>query len=98
MSFFSKLFGRSGAQTPAKEAASKETGSLDHKGFTIRAIPIKDGGQFRVAGTVEKVVGGDTKVHRFVRADQSPNLDEITDMSLQKGRLIIDQQGDSLFD
>lgn len=94
MSFLRKLFGiRESAGTPEPAAATAE---LDYKGFTLRAIPLKDQGQYLVAGTIEKSVDGVVKIHRFVRADRSPDRDEITEISLMKARLMVDQQGESL--
>ncbi len=95
MSFWKKLFGGSGsgASEPAGPARSAE-----HKGFTIEARPYQEGGQYQVAGTISKEVGDEMKEHRFIRADRFPTQDEAADFALLKGRQIIDQQGDRLFD
>ncbi len=95
MSFWKKLFGGggSGASEPAGPARSTE-----HKGFTIEARPYQEGGQYQVAGTISKQVGDEMKEHRFIRADRFPTQDEAADFALLKGRQIIDQQGDRLFD
>jgi hypothetical protein len=95
MSFWKKLFGGSGG------GAGESTGparSAEHKGFTIEARPYQEGGQFQVAGTISKQVGEATKEHRFIRADRFPTQEEAADFALMKGRQIIDQQGDNLFD
>ena len=97
MSFFSRLFGSKGAGSPANSTEPTTTAEIEYKGFVVRAAPRKEQGQFLVAGTIEKSVGGIVKQHRFVRADRSPNLDEITEMALAKARLMIDQQGDGVF-
>ena len=76
---------------------SAVTAEVEYKGFTIRATPRKEQGQYLVAGTIEKAVDGVTRQHLFVRADRSPNLDEISEMALTKGRLMVDQQGDVMF-
>ncbi len=86
MSWLSKLFG-SGAGQPAA------TKTLDYKGFLITAEPYKDGGQYQLAGVISK----DGKSHRFVRADKFTSADEAADFALAKGQLIIDQQGDKVF-
>ena len=54
--------------------------------------------RFQTAGTIEKEVGGVRKTYRFVRADRSTMVEEVTDIALAKGRLIIDEQGEGLFD
>lgn len=94
--FLSKLFGRKDArgEAPVETGADVES---EYKGFTIRSTPIKEQGQYRVSGSIEKTVGGIAKRQTFVRADRSPNLDEITEMGLMKARLMIDQQGEGLF-
>jgi hypothetical protein len=95
MSFLKKLFGGSGPATPAEASV---TGETEHKGFTIKAVPFKENGQFQTAGLIEKEIGGTVKSHRFVRADRSPSVEEVTSLALQKGQLMVDQMGESLFD
>lgn len=95
MSFLKRLFGLGGGDgTPAAPAVAKE---VEHKGFTIRATPFKEGGQFQTAGTVSKEIGGEMKEHRFIRADRFPSLDQAADHALVKGRQIIDEQGERIF-
>ena len=96
MSFLKKLFGGTGAAS-SEPAAAAVTGETEHKGFTIKAIPFKENGQFQTAGLIEKEVGGTLKTHRFVRADRSPSVEEVTSLALQKGQLMVDQMGESLF-
>ena len=96
MSFLSKLFGRKAEDAPAP--AAQATGELDYKGFVVRAVPFKQNGQYQTAGTIEKTVDGATKTYRFVRADRSTMVEEVTELALAKGRMIIDEQGEGLFD
>jgi len=96
MSFLKKLFGGGGggeAEGPGAPAKS-----IEHDGFTIHATPYKSGGQYQTAGTIEKEVAGVRRSHSFVRADRHASLDEAVDFSLAKGRLIVDQRGDKVFD
>lgn len=100
MSLFSRLFGSkpttpAGAAAPAPEG--KVTAEIEYGGYTIRAVPFRENGQFQTAGVIEGVVDGVVKTHRFVRADRGTDLDEITELTLSKGRLIVDQQGAGLF-
>jgi len=96
MSFLKSLFGlgggKAGGDGPA--AAAKEA---EHKGFIIRATPYKEGSQFQTAGTICKEIDGEMKEYKFVRADRFSTLDEAADLSLSKGRQIVDEQGDRMF-
>jgi hypothetical protein len=97
VSFLRKLFGGGGPASAAPTEGSV-TGEVEHKGFTIKAVPFKENGQYQTAGLIEKEIGGTLKSHRFVRADRSPSVDEVTALALQKGQLMVDQMGESLFD
>jgi hypothetical protein len=90
MSFLKKLFGGGGASDAAGA-------TLEHNGFLIRATPFKEAGQWQLCGVISKEINGETKHHRFVRADRSSNAEEITQMTLDKGRLIVEQQGEAMF-
>ena len=95
MSFLKSLFGLGGDKAAGdKPAAAKET---EHKGFIIRATPYKEGGQFQTAGTISKEVDGQMKDYKFVRADRFSTLEEAADLSLSKGRQIVDEQGERMF-
>jgi hypothetical protein len=96
MSFLKSLFGLGGGKEEGKglAATAKEA---EHKGFIIRATPYKEGGQFQTAGTIVKEVGGEMKEYKFVRADRFSTLEEAADLSLSKGRQIIEEQGERMF-
>jgi hypothetical protein len=96
MSFLKSLFGLGGGkeQSSGPGATAKEA---EHKGFIIRATPYKDGGQYQTAGTISKEVDGQMKEYKFVRADRFSTLDEAADLSLSKGRQIVDEQGERMF-
>ena len=91
MSFFKKLFGGGAAK---EEGAAK---TAEHKGFTIEARPYADGGQFQLAGLIWKDVDGARKEHTFIRADKFADKTEAADFALNKGRQIIDEQGERIF-
>jgi hypothetical protein len=91
MSFFRKLFGGGALAEP------KPGPSLDYEGFTIKATPFTEGGQYQLCGVIEKEIGGEIKQHRFIRADKFPSIDEAGQFALSKGRQIIDEQGDRVF-
>ena len=93
MSFWKNLFGGGGTGASEPEAATGE----DYKGFTIRPTPMSVGSEYQLAGVIEKVVDGETKSYKFVRADRMSSRDEATSFALAKGRQIIDEQGDGVF-
>ena len=94
MSFLSKLFGGGAAPEagPAKAAAEEE-----YKGFVIRATPTAVGSEHQLAGTIEKEIGGELKSYSFVRADRLGSRDEAAARAIDKGRQLIDEQGERLF-
>ena len=95
MSWLTRLFGRGKAEP---EGAAAPTAEIEHRGFTIRATSYKsEGGHFQTAGTVVKTVDGEERRHDFVRADRFASLDDATAVSLQKGRQIVDEQGERMF-
>lgn len=95
MSFLKKLFGLGGGDSDAQSAAPAET--EDYEGFTIAATPYKEAGQFQLCGVISKVIDGERREHRFVRADRFAGQDDAVQMTLMKARQIIDQQGERIF-
>ena len=51
----------------------------------------------QLAGVIEKEIDGETKVYEFVRADRFSSRDDVQSFALAKGRQIIDEQGNTLF-
>ncbi len=95
-SFFSKLFGRSGSTETESHVASGKTEAYAE--CTIRATPMREGAQFRLAGSIEKSIGeGGVRVRNFIRADLFTSEQDAIDATFRKGRQIIDQTGPSLF-
>ena len=93
MSFWKRLFGGgSPGDAPAPAGAS-----VEHKGFTIRATPFKQDGQYQCCGVVSKEVDGAAREHKFIRADRFASMDDAVDISLRKGRQLVDEQGDRIF-
>jgi hypothetical protein len=95
MSLWRSLFGGGGSKSAAAAPVTAKT--LEHKGYLIEAQPYVEAGQYQLAGTISKDVGGVRKSYRFVRADRFAMADDAAEMALVKGRQIIDQQGDSIF-
>ncbi|WEX11230.1 HlyU family transcriptional regulator [Chelativorans sp. AA-79] len=94
MSFLKRLFGGGGDNAGGTETVGKPE---EHKGFTIRATPFPQEGQYQTCGIISKEVGGEVKEHKFVRADRFPSADLAAEHALRKARQIIDEQGDGIF-
>ena len=100
MSFLKSLFGLGGGKSGGGSPASAKTfKSAEHKGFQIDAQPYAaDGGQFQVAGVISREIDGARRQVRFVRADRFSTIEDAADIALAKARLMIDQQGDQVFE
>ena len=96
MSFLKKLFGGSSEASSPREPAVAE--SREYSGFTIKATPLPEGGQFRLAAVIEKEIGGETKSHRLIRADMFSSKDEAANFALRKAEQVINEQGEGLFE
>lgn len=85
MSLFSKLFGGGGATGPEP---------TEHNGYAITPTPIKEGPAWRVSATIEK----DGQTHKLIRADTINDQATAIQASIDKAKMLIDQQGDRIFD
>lgn len=90
MSFLKKLFG--GGGSPAKPKKS-----IDYKGFSIKATPYQEAGQYQTCGVVSKEVNGEMREHRFIRADRFSDEESAADHAILKGQQMVDQIGDGMF-
>ncbi|MEL6289342.1 MAG: HlyU family transcriptional regulator [Pseudomonadota bacterium] len=93
MSWFKKLFGSSGSAGDAAEAADP----VVYEGYRITPTPMPEGSQFRLAATIERVVDGEVKQHKLIRADVYGSRDECVEFTVRKAQRVIDEQGDRLF-
>ena len=94
MSFLKKLFGLGGSAPAAEKPAETQ----EYKGFKIAATPFKDGGQWQLCGVVSLEENGVVREHRFIRADKFSDADTAREIAYEKGKLIVDQLGRSVFD
>jgi len=95
---FSKLFG-GGAKSEGSSEVEGE--STEYKGFTITPAPQKAGSQYRTAGRISRTSeadGSEPAVSQFIRADNHSTLEQATQHAISKGKQIIDERGDSVFD
>lgn len=95
MSFLKKLFGGGGGSAP--NGGVRVLDREDYQGFVIKAVEMRAGSEYQLSGTIEKEIGGELKVHQFIRADRMPSADMAASAALAKGRQIIDEQGMRLF-
>jgi hypothetical protein len=95
MSFWKNLFG--GGAAKDEPAGDKVMDQETYKGFLIKAIEMKAGGELQLAGTIEKEVGGELKSYRYIRAERMASRDDLIPLALSKGRQIIDEQGEQIF-
>ena len=96
MSFFKKLFG-GGGESAGAQGGGAALGEESYKGFTIKAIEMRAGSEYQLAGVIEKEIEGELRRYPFVRADRFGSKDDLITLAIAKGRQIIDEQGDSLF-
>ena len=96
MSFLSKLFG-GGDKAASTPAGDKVLDQESYKDFVIKAVEMRAGSEYQLAGTIEKEIDGDLKSYKFVLADRMSSKDDLIAMALGKGRQIIDEQGDKIF-
>lgn len=92
MSFLKRLFGGGDSAPP------KPVQQVEHGGFVIRATPFQENGQWQTCGVIVQDKDGVVREHRFIRADRFPSQDMAADHSVVKGKQIIDQQGERMFD
>ncbi len=93
MSFLKKLFGGGDAAETGSGKAAATLGEESYKGFLIKAVEMRAGSEYQLAGTIEK----DGRSYQFVRADRVGGRDELVSMALAKGRQIVDEQGEGIF-
>lgn len=92
-----KLFG--GGDAAGEGGGDKPIGeAAEHKGCAIQPIVMQKGSQYLTAGIITKDFPDGERAHRFVRADTHGSADQAHDFAIVKGRQIIDEQGDRLFD
>lgn len=99
MSILKRLFGGgadtaggNGAATPAKVVAERV---ID--GVKVEAMPIAEGGQFRLCALLSKEIDGEVKTHRLIRADTFSSQDDAVEAGFRKAERVLAEQGDALF-
>ena len=85
----------SAARSPAASPSAEQQQTYGE--CTLFAAPMREGNQFRLAGRIEKQVGGETLVRNFIRADVFNSADDAIETTFRKAQQIVDQNGSSLF-
>ena len=97
-SIFSSIFSMfSGSGKPVAAASGPKAEPQLYADCTIYAEPVKEGGQYRLAGRIVKQVGDEVLVRNFIRADMFSSSDDAIECTVRKAQQIIDQNGPSLF-
>lgn len=90
----SNLLGGGNKEPKPAEAAEP----VDHKGFSIVAAPLKEGSQYKTAGSISKEIDGQLKSVQFIRADNHADRQSAVTHSERKGQQIVDEQGERMFE
>jgi len=97
-SFLNNLWTRLTGAGERGDAGAAAAEAVEYKGFRIRPAPYPSKGQFQTAGIIEKDFESGMKEHRFVRAETHPSKEDASAFAIAKGRQIIDEQGERIFD
>ncbi|TCV60909.1 hypothetical protein EDE05_12410 [Neorhizobium sp. R1-B] len=96
-SFLSNILSIFSGGGKSAEPSAPAAKPVEHNGCMIHPAPIREGSQFRLAGRIEKDMGGEVLVRTFVRADVFTSMDDAVEYTIKKAQQIIDQNGASLF-
>lgn len=94
MGFLKRLFGLGGEAAP-EAAPPAET--REYKGYTIAAQPMKEGGQWRLAGSIVRETEKGRQEHRFIRADVFADRADAVRFAFMKGERLVDELGENVF-
>jgi hypothetical protein len=96
--FLSKLFGFGGGNDAKGNATAGGKERMERIGeYAVYAMPIKEGGQWRLAGRIEHEAPEGVLVRRFIRADLFSSQEDANETTFRKAKQIIDQHGTTLF-
>ncbi len=80
-----------------KKKPPKPPISVEYNGMHITAVEKVDNGQFHTSGVITRTIDGIEQQAFFIRADKHSSKEQAEEHSLQKGKQIIDEQGEDLF-
>lgn len=91
------MFGLGGGDKSGAPASSGK-GRMERIGeYAVYATPMKEGGQWRLAGRIENDAPEGLMVRTFIRADLFSSEDDAVETTFRKAKQIIDQHGVGLF-
>ena len=93
--FLSKLFGLGGGKDAAPVSGKQRMERIGE--YAVYATPMKEGGQWRLAGRIENDTPEKLMVRTFIRADIFSSEDDAVETTFRKAKQIIDQHGVGLF-
>ena len=92
------MFGLGGADKTGGAPVGGSKGRMERIGeYAVYATPIKEGGQWRLAGRIENDAPEGLMVRKFIRADLFSSEDDAVETTFRKAKQIIDQHGVGLF-
>ena len=92
--FIKKLFGGKSADS----ATAVRDDAVEYNGFKIEPAPQPEGSQWRLAGYIVRGSDDSAEERPFVRADLFSSREQAAEFAIRKGKQIIDEQGDKLFE
>ncbi len=98
MSFFKRIFWREKPKVNPEDLLPQILGEEDYLGYKIQALDLKQENETLLSGRIIKKIGDKVLEKDFIRADRMNSKEQALKASLAKGRQIIDQEGDRLFD
>lgn len=90
--FLRSMMGRNGGDNPPAVAAE-----TTYQGYTITAMPTEDPGGWRIGGRISTELDGTLRSTTFIRADVYGSREVAAEMTIDKARRLIDEQGPDLF-
>jgi len=101
MDTLKSLFGGkpdAGDPAASKAAEGRPEERVEYKNCLITPTPIKEGSQYRTAGTISSLAEDETRETQFIRADNHSSRDQAVEHCVTKAKQIIDERGSHLFD
>ena len=95
--FFRGLMGSGGSEGGAGDAPVKGE-AVEYNGYSIAPECRKQGSQWLTAGVISKPFDDQLKEHHFIRADLHASKDDAETCAVMKGKRIVDEQGDKMFE
>jgi hypothetical protein len=93
-SFLRRAMGSTGSD----ETEDARGAAIEYEGYTIQPAARRQGSQWLTAGVISKAFGDEVKEHAFVRADVYANKEDAETCAVTKGKRIVDEQGDRMFE